>query len=265
MTEPFILLDQDARGVAIVTINRPEIHNAFNDLVIRELTQTLEAVAADANVRVLLLRSEGKSFSAGADLNWMKAAINNSKEENERDAAKLAGLFHRLDTMPMPTIARVQGSAFAGGLGLVVCCDVSIGVKRAKFSVTEVKLGLIPAVISPYLSAAIGPSEARRFFHTAELFDAEDAWRIGILHEVVDEEELDANVEGVIQSILGNAPEANSACKSLIQKLASRVDDEILIETGRRIATIRATDEAQEGISAFFEKRSPNWIVEDES
>jgi len=265
VTNSFILLDQDARGVATVTLNRPDVHNAFNDVFIAELTQTLETVATNADVRVLLLRSEGKSFSAGADLNWMKAAINNTVEENEADAARLAGLFHRLDTMPMPTVARVQGSAFAGGLGLVVCCDISIGVKQAKFAVTEVKLGLIPAVISPYLSAAIGPGEARRFFHTAELFDAEDARRIGILHEAVDDEALDDTVEGVIQLILKNAPEANSACKSLIRALGSRVNDEIRMDTGRRIATIRATDEAQEGIGAFFEKRSPSWIREDVS
>lgn len=265
MTDSLLLLDQDARGVATVTLNRPDVHNAFNNVVIEDLTQKLETLAANPNVRVVLLRSEGKSFSAGADLNWMKAAIDNTKEENEADAAKLAGLFHRLDTMPMPTVARVQGSAFAGGLGLVVCCDISIGVKRAKFSVTEVKLGLIPSVISPYLSAAIGPSEARRFFHTAELFDAEDAKRIGILHEAVDDKELDDRVEAVIQSILGNAPEANIACKSLIRVLGSRVDDEIRMDTGRRIATIRATGEAQEGIAAFFDKRSPNWIREDTS
>ncbi|MBL23064.1 MAG: gamma-carboxygeranoyl-CoA hydratase [Rhodospirillaceae bacterium] len=262
MSDQMILLDRDETGVATVTLNRPDVHNAFNDVVIAQLTDCFEEVAADDTVRVMLLKSEGKSFSAGADLNWMKAAVNNSTEENEADAGKLAGLFHRLDTMPMPTVARVQGSAFAGGLGLVVCCDISIGVKAAKFSVTEVKLGLIPAVISPYLTQAIGPGEARRFFHTAELFDAEEAKRIGLLHEAVEPEDLDPTVDKVVQSILGNAPEANRACKRLIRDLGSRVTDDLRLDTGRRIANIRATDEAQEGIGAFFDKRSPNWIEE---
>lgn len=257
-----ILLERGENGVATVTLNRPDVHNAFNDVVIALLTDCFETVAADDAVRVMVLRSEGKSFSAGADLNWMKAAVNNTTEENEADAAKLAGLFHRLDTMPMPTVARVQGSAFAGGLGLVVCCDVAIGVKAAKFAVTEVKLGLIPAVISPYLTQAIGAGEARRFFHTAELFDAEEARRIGLLHEAVEPEALDPTVDGVVHAILGNAPEANRACKELIRGLGSGVTDDLRTDTGRRIAAIRATDEAQEGIGAFFDKRAPNWIEE---
>ncbi|MDA0656338.1 MAG: enoyl-CoA hydratase/isomerase family protein [Proteobacteria bacterium] len=262
MDEALILQERDDLGVATVTLNRPEVHNAFNDVVIAELSAVLQSIADDADIRVLVLRSEGKSFSAGADLNWMKAAVSNSQAENEASAAKMAQLFHRLDSMPMPTIARVQGSAFAGGLGLVVCCDMAIGARHAKFAVTEVKLGLIPAVISPYLTAAIGPGAARRYFHTAEVFDAEEAKRIGILHEAVDLEDLDESVNGLIKAILGNAPEANAACKKLIREIGSTVDESTRADTARRIAAIRATEEAQEGIAAFFDKRAPGWVMD---
>jgi methylglutaconyl-CoA hydratase len=260
MDEALILQECDDRGVATVTLNRPDVHNAFNDVVIAELNAVLESIAEDEDIRVLVLRSEGKSFSAGADLNWMKAAVSNSQAENEASAAKMAQLFHRLDSMPMPTIARVQGSAFAGGLGLVVCCDMAIGARHAKFAVTEVKLGLIPAVISPYLTTAIGPGAARRYFHTAEVFDAEEAKRIGILHEAVDLEDLEESVSGLIKAILGNAPEANAACKMLIREIGFSANENTRADTSRSIAAIRATEEAQEGISAFFDKRAPGWI-----
>jgi methylglutaconyl-CoA hydratase len=259
VSEALILSETDARGVATVTLNRPDVHNAFNDAVIRELAETLERIAADEKVRVLVLEGAGKSFSAGADLKWMKAAIDNTEAENEASAAEMAALFHRLDSMPVPTIARVQGSAFAGGLGIVVCCDIAIGVLEAKFAVTEVKLGLIPAVISPYLTAAIGPGAARRYFHTAEVFDAVEAKRIGVLHDAVPAEQLDERIAETVEAILGNAPEANVACKALIRDLASLADPDTRKDTSRRIAAIRATPEAQEGIGSFFEKRAPNW------
>lgn len=259
MNDQIILSERDSTGVAIITLNKPDIHNAFNDVLISKLTNCLDDVAADESVRVVLLQSRGKSFSAGADLKWMKSAAKNSSQENEEDALKLADLFHRLDTMPMPTVARVQGSAFAGGLGLIACCDIAIGVTQAKFAVTEVKLGLIPSVISPYLAQAIGPGVARRLFQTAEVFEADEAKLFGLLHEVVDSADLDKTVYKVINSILGNAAESNKACKKLINELGSRTNAELRAETGRRIALIRSTDEAQEGISAFFERRSPRW------
>tara|TARA_B100001121_G_scaffold298051_1_gene305181 strand:- start:48 stop:842 length:795 start_codon:yes stop_codon:yes gene_type:complete len=260
MSDQAVLFERKTAGIAVVTLNRPNVHNAFNDVMIAQLTKCFDEIAKDKKIRVMLLQSKGKSFSAGADLKWMRAAVHHSAKKNEEDAKKLAGLFHRLDTMPMPTVVRVQGPAFAGGLGLVACCDVALGAKGVKFAVTEVKLGLIPAVISPYLAQAIGASAARQFFQTAEVFGANKAKQIGLLHEVVDITYLDSMVNEVVSSILGNAQGSNRACKKLIYEIGSQVSEEFRADTARQIASIRSTVEAQEGIGAFFERRHPQWV-----
>ncbi len=262
MSDQAVLFERKTAGIAVVTLNRPNVHNAFNDVMIAQLTNCLNEIATDEKIRVMLLQSKGKSFSSGADLNWMRAAVDNSADQNVEDAKKLAGLFHRLDTMPIPTVVRVQGPAFAGGLGLVACCDIALGAKGAKFAVAEVKLGLIPAVISPYLAQAIGASAARQFFQTAEVFGANKAKQIGLLHEAVDSAHLDSTVTKVIKSILGNAQGANRACKKLIYEIGSQVSEEFRADTARQIASIRSTVEAQEGMSAFFERRHPQWVEE---
>lgn len=264
MTTGLVLTDVDARGVATVTLNRPDVHNAFNDEVISALMDAFETIAAGDGVRVLILAANGKSFSAGADLKWMRRMADFSVAENEADAMRLAHMFDRLNGMPMPTIAKVQGPAFAGGLGLISACDVAIGVETAKFAVTEVRLGLIAATISPYVIAAIGPSAARRYFQTAARFDAEEAARIGLLHDVVAPDALDGAVDTVVQNILRNAPASVAASKRLIHETAGVIDDGLLKETAARIARARATDEGKEGIAAFFEKRKPVWSTEGE-
>lgn len=261
MTGEFVLTEIDARGVATITLNRPEVHNAFNEDVIGGLRDAFDAMAARGDIRVVVLAGRGKSFSAGADLNWMRRMAGYSPAENKADALRMAGMFDKLNTLPMPTIAKVQGSAFAGGLGLISACDIAVGADHAKFAVTEVRLGLIAAAISPYVIAAIGPSAARRYFQTAERFDAAEAKRIGLLHEVVGAEALDSAAEGLVGEILKNAPESLRACKTLIRETAGPVTKELREETAGRIAAIRATDEGREGIAAFFEKRKPSWAA----
>ncbi len=262
MSDAMILTEVDDRGIATVTLNRPDVHNALNDEVIGDLSKVFDEFAARDDLKAMILTGRGKSFSAGADLNWMRRAAGFSYEENLADAKITAGMFDKLNTMPMPTIAKVQGSAFAGALGLIACCDIAIGTKDAKFAVTEVRLGLIAAVISPYLIAAIGPGAARRYFQTAERFDAGEAKRIGLLHEVVSADALDASVEGILRGMLKNSPPALRACKTLIRECAGPVTEETRDDTAGRIAGIRATAEGQEGIAAFFEKRKPTWSVQ---
>ncbi|MDA8256229.1 MAG: enoyl-CoA hydratase/isomerase family protein [Betaproteobacteria bacterium] len=249
-------------GVAIITLNRPERHNAFDDALIAELSDAIDRMAADPAVRVLVISSTGKSFCAGADLNWMKRAAGYSSEENLRDARALAGMLRRLAHCPKPTVARIQGPAYGGGVGLVACCDVAIATYDAEFSLTEVKLGLIPAVISPHVIAAIGERHARRYMLTAERFSAAEAYRIGLLHEMVsDEEALDEALGEIIDALLKNGPRAIAECKELIQAVAWKpLSDAILDDTAQRITRLRASEEGREGMSAFLEKRKPNWI-----
>jgi methylglutaconyl-CoA hydratase len=261
MAEELVLTEIDKRGVATITLNRPEVHNAFNEEVIGGLRDGFDAMAAREDVRVVVLAGRGKSFSAGADLNWMRRMAGFSPAENKADALRMAGMFDKLNTLPMPTIAKVQGSAFAGGVGLVSACDIAIGADHAKFAVTEVRLGLIAAAISPYVIAAIGPSAARRYFQTAERFDAAEAKRIGLLHEVVAVDALDAAVEKIVGEILKNAPASLRASKALIRETAGPVAEELREETATRIAAIRASDEGKEGIAAFFGKRKPSWAA----
>ena len=250
----------ESNGVARLTLNRPEVHNAFNDALIAEMASALDALERDTQVRAVILSGNGKSFSAGADLNWMQAMAGYSHAENLRDAEALGDLMHRLDSLKKPTIALVQGPAFGGGVGLVACCDIAIAAQRASFCLSEVKLGLIPAVISPYVVAAMGPRAARRYFLTAERFSAEKAMALGLVHEVVTDDGLDAAAETIIAELLAVGPIAVQEAKDLIAAVAFRPPDAALRQdTAERIARIRASDEGREGLTAFLEKRPPNW------
>lgn len=261
MTSKTVLMEIDGRGVATVTLNRPEVHNCFNEEVVSGLRDCFDQLAGRDDLRAVVLQAGGKSFCAGVDLNWMKEIGTFTEAENVADAKRMASMFDKLNTLPVPTIAKVQGSAFAGGLGLIAACDIAVAADHAKFAVTEVRLGLIAAAISPYLIAAIGAGAARRYFQTAERFDAAEAKRIGLLHDVVPAETLDSAVDAIIGNILKNAPPSLRACKTLIRDSAGPVTEAVRDDTAARIAAIRATPEGQEGISAFFEKRQPAWMA----
>lgn len=249
------------RGIATVRMNRPDVHNAFDDHLIAELTTELRRLEQAPEVRVVVLAGSGKSFSAGADLNWMQRMAKYSEAENLRDAVAMAGLMRTLHGMHKPTIARVQGAAFGGGVGLVACCDIAVAAAEASFSLSEVRLGLIPSVISPYVTAAIGEREARRYFLTAERFGAEEARRIGLVHEVTTGDRLDEAVKNFADQLLKGGPNALAAAKKLIADVARRpLDDALMEETARRIASIRVSPEGREGLSAFLEKRLAAWI-----
>ncbi len=249
----------DRRGVAELTLSRPEVHNAFDDRLIAALTEALEALGADGAVRAVVLAAEGKSFSAGADLGWMKRMASYGEAENLADARALARLMETLDRLPKPTIAKVQGAAFGGGVGLVACCDIAVGSEAARFMLSEVKLGLIPAVISPYVVKAIGQRAARRYFLTAERFDAAQALHFGLLHRVVPAEGLDAAVEELLAALLAAGPAAVAASKDLVFAVDRPLDAAVIEDTARRIAEIRAGAEGREGVRAFLEKRKPVW------
>lgn len=264
MTENSVILELDKRGVASLIINQPEIHNAFDDQLITRLLQALEAVEADPKVRALVLRSEGKSFSAGADLRWMRRMADYSKKENRADAMQLAALMEQLNNLNKPTIARVQGATFGGGVGLVACCDMAVASENAIFSLSEVRLGLIPAVISPYVISAIGERQARRYFQTAERFTAAEAHRIGLVHEVVSGEMLDETIDGLLDNLLKGGPAALVAAKSLIFSVSHKPMTAALIkDTAERITAARASKEGREGLNAFLEKRLAGWIPEE--
>jgi len=249
----------DLRGVATVTLNRPEIHNAFDDGLIAELTEVLAAYGENPAVRALILTGAGKSFSAGADLGWMKRMAGYSYEENLADAAGLARLMNVLDRLPKPTIGLINGAAYGGGVGLVACCDIVIASERASFCLSEVKLGILPAAISPYVVAAIGPRRARRYFQTAEVIPADEARRIGLVHEVVPANELEVARDRILVSIFQGAPGAQADAKDLVFTVDRPLTDEVIAETGRRIALRRASEEGREGIGAFLAKRQPAW------
>ncbi|GAA5007557.1 enoyl-CoA hydratase/isomerase family protein [Pseudoluteimonas lycopersici] len=249
--------------VARLRMARAQVHNAFDAGLIADLTAALERIAADAAVRVLVLEAEGASFSAGADLSWMRGMAAASEAENREDSLALARLMRALDELPKPTIARVQGAAFGGGVGLVACCDIAIGVPEAKFGLTEAKLGLLPAVISPYVIAAIGARNARRYFASAEIFDAAEALRIGLLHQVVAADALDAAVQKQIDLLLKAGPIASASAKQLVRDVAAHADGaKHDADNAALIAKLRVSPEGQEGLSAFLDKRKPNWIVE---
>ena len=261
MTYTYITCSTDKRAVTTVTLNRPDKHNAFNEDFIAELSNVLDEIHADRDCKLMVLRSTGRNFSAGADLDWMKRMAGYTREENVRDANALAELLHKLNFLPVPTIARVQGAAMGGGCGLVACCDIALAADKAVFAFSEVKLGLIPATISPYVIRAIGEKQARRYFQTAERFGAVQARELGLVSEVMEESGLDDAVEKTIDLILSNSSEAVKAAKQLVFDVAGKpVTRELLQQTSESIADIRASEEGKEGLSAFLEKRKPAWL-----
>lgn len=248
--------------VGRVRLTNPDRHNAFDDALIGGLTEAFGDLGGDSDIRVVVLESEGKSFSAGADLNWMKRVAGYTIEKNVADARGLARMLRTLNFMPQPTIAAVQGAAFGGGVGLVACCDIAIGSTRAGFSLSETKLGLIPGAISPYVLAAIGQRAARRYFVTAERFDADTALRLGLLHDVVEPDDLVSAVDGMVQGLLAVGPNAIREAKALVFAADGPITDALIDDTAHRIAQVRATPEAQEGMAAFLEKRKATWSIQ---
>ena len=248
--------------VGLVTLNRPERHNAFDDALIRDLTEALRSMEAEDGVRLVVLSGAGKSFSAGADLHWMKRMSGFSKEENQRDAMQLGALMSTLASLRKPTIARVHGAAYGGGVGLVACCDLAVASNAATFSLSEVKLGLIPAVISPYVVSAIGERAARRYFLTGERFDAAEAWRLGLVHDLAsDDADLDEKVGAIVDAMIACGPVAQREAKELIRAVCARpVTSELIQDTAERIARIRSSPEGREGVGAFLEKRRAAWL-----
>ncbi len=252
---------QFTQGVALIWLNRPELRNAMDDTVIAELTDAFERAGEDDEVRAIMLAGRGSAFCAGGDLNWMKRARDFTPEENRADAAGLARMLRTIYANPKPVVARVHGPAFAGGMGLVAACDIAVASTDARFCLSEVRLGLIPATISPYVLRAIGEPKARRYFLTGEVFEAAEAYRIGLVHELCPPAELDAAVNGLLGALLQGGPAALEACKRLIREVSGRpIDDALAADTAARIAAARASDEGQEGIAAFFGKRRPAWV-----
>lgn len=251
-------------NVGILTLNKAKRHNAFDEQLIAEITAGLRELEADPRVRAVVLSSTGKSFCAGADVHWMQRAADYSAEENLRDAHRLATLLSTLSGLAKPTIARVQGAAYGGGVGLVAACDIAVGTYDAVFTLSEVKLGIVPAVISPYVLAAIGERYCRRYMLTAERFSAAEAYRIGLLHELVPgEEQLDEAIAEILESLLANGPQAQAECKDLIRVVTGQpIDEQTIEETVQRITRVRASPEGREGLAAFLEKRPPNWLRE---
>jgi methylglutaconyl-CoA hydratase len=255
------LLLERRDGIGRITLNRPEVRNAFDDALIAALTSAFREMDQDASVRVVVLAGNGPAFCAGADLNWMKRMAGYGYDENLRDARALAEMLATLDRLDKPTIARVHGPAFAGGTGLVAACDIAVGTPEAKFCFSEAKLGLSPATISPYVMRAIGARAASRYFLAAEVFDAEEALRIGMLSALVPAAELDSSIEALAQHLLAGGGEAHARIKDLIRDVAGRpVDDALKADTARRIAEIRSSPEGREGIASFLEKRKPKWF-----
>ena len=260
MLKPLFLERVDDDGVAWVTLTRPEVHNAFDDTLIAELSAVLGGFASDERVRAVVLGAQGRSFSAGADLNWMQRMAGYSERENLDDARSLAALMRRLYELPKPTLALVQGPTYGGGVGLVACCDIAIAAETAHFCFSEVRLGLIPAVIGPYVIAAMGERAARRYFLTAETFSAREAMRFGLVHDVVPDEALRDIGRRVIKALLRGGPNAQLAAKDLILTISGRPLDDLAEETAKRIARLRVSEEGREGIAAFLEKRKPGWL-----
>lgn len=251
----------DERGVATLTLNRPDVRNAFDDDLIAGISRTVAELPD--SVRVLVLRGEGKVFSAGADLNWMRSMKDFSYEENVEDSRKLRRMFELLDGCPVPVVGRVHGAAIAGATGLVACCDVAVAAAGTVFAFTEVRLGLVPAVISPWVIRKTGYAFSRAAFLTAERFDADRAYEVGLVHRVVPAEELGDVVEGYVEGFLASGPEALRETRDLVDGVAGRPPEEVGERTVETIARARVSREGQEGMTAFFEKRSPRWAPED--
>ena len=250
-----------AEGVATVTLNRPELRNAFNEEAIHELAVAFAALGGTDTVRAIVLAANGPAFCAGGDLNWMKKMAGYSEEENQQDAMRLADMLRTIYLCPKPVVARVHGDCYAGGMGLVAACDIVVAGEHAAFCLSEVKLGLIPATISPYVIKAMGEQASRRYFLTAERFTATEAHRIGLAHEVVAADELDDKVGAIVRSLVNNSPHAVTQAKKLVRDVVGQpIGDTLLIDTANRIAAIRASDEGREGVTSFLEKRKPNWL-----
>ncbi len=244
-----------------MVLARPEVHNAFDATLIRELTGALAAIDADPDVRAVVLLGDGRSFCAGADLNWMKEMAGFGAAENLADATALAAMFRTLHLLEKPTIARVHGSVFGGGVGLVACCDIAFAAQDATFSLSEAKLGLIPATIAPYVVEAIGARQARRYFLSTERFTAAEAFRIGLVHDIHPLAELDGKINELLGALLVAGPRAQAESKALIRAVGSRpIDEAVIGDTAARIARIRGSAEGKEGVAAFLEKRSPDWV-----
>lgn len=252
-----IRVGTENNGVSTIVLGRPKVHNAFDETMIDELRRTFEALDGDEQTRIVVLRAEGRSFSAGADLKWMRRAVGFSEDENYQDAMALAAMLTTLDNLSKPSVAYVQGPAFGGGVGLLSCCDIVAAVETAVFALSEVRLGLVPAVISPYVVRAIGARAARRYFQSGERFDTQEARRIGLVHEIVIS---DAGLEPIVDALLAGGPNAQRISKQLVSRVANReVDPDILEHTARTIAGVRVSPEGQEGLNAFLEKRTSRW------
>lgn len=246
--------------IATITMNRPDVHNAFDEVVIAELTKAFTRAGEDKNVRAVILRGNGKSFSAGGDLNWMRRVADYSFEQNVMDAMGLGTLLKTINTLPKPTIALVQGNAFGGGVGLTACCDIAIAEEGTQFCLSEVRIGLIPSIIEPYVLAAIGERQTRRYSLTAERFDAVKAEKMGLVHEVAPKGGLDAAAEKIVAALWDGAPAAQARGKKLILEIVHRkIDDALIRFTAEQIAEARASSEGKEGLSAFLNKTEPGW------
>lgn len=247
---------------ATLTLTRPELRNAFNDEVIAELTQAFTELGQREDVRAIVLAAEGPAFCAGADLNWMRRMADYDREQNLADAARLAEMLRVIHQCPKPVVARVQGDVYAGGMGLVACCDIALSIDSAHYCLSETRLGLLPATISPYVLRAMGPRAAQRYCLSAERFDAAEALRIGFVHEVVPADQLDARVDAVVKALLQASPAAVRACKRLLQDVAQReIDAALIAQTVEAIADIRSSTEGREGVQSFLQKRQPSWLA----
>ncbi|MYM29383.1 enoyl-CoA hydratase/isomerase family protein [Duganella sp. CY15W] len=247
--------------IGTVTLNRPDVRNAFNETTIAEIKQAFSELGEDADLRAIVLAANGPAFCAGADLNWMKKMAGYTHAENQADALQLAEMLRTIYLCPKPVVAKVQGDCYAGGMGLVAACDIIVAVEEANFCLSEVKLGLIPATISPYVIKAMGENASRRYFLTAERFGAQEALRIGFAHEVVTADTLDAKVAEIVKALVNNSPNAVQQAKVLVREVAGQeVDDALLADTAERIAQIRASDQGREGVASFLEKRKPAWL-----
>lgn len=263
MTEQYSTIEvaSDAYGGRAIALNRPEVRNAFDETMISELDDVLSRLEDDADARYVTIHGNGNSFCAGADLAWMRRAAEYDRERNQADARTFSLLLNRLNRLPCPTIAKIHGATFGGGVGLVACCDIAIAANSSIFSLSEVRLGLIPSIIAPYVAAAIGIRNARRYFLTAERFDAATAFAIGLVH--VTRDDLQHVHDSIIGELRNGGPQAQREAKSVIlDVLHNPIDETMIDETARRIAAVRATDEAREGVSAFFEKRAPKWKIQ---
>jgi methylglutaconyl-CoA hydratase len=255
-----------ARRMAVVWLAREKVRNAFNETLIAELTSAFARLGADDGVRAIVLAARGPAFCAGADLDWMRRMAGYSFEENRADARALADMLRTIHECPKPTIARVHGDAYAGGMGLVAACDIAVAASTANFCLSETKLGLIPATISPYVIRAMGEQAARRYALTAERFDAAEALRLGFVHAVAPPDGLDARIEEIVAALMQTSAAAVSAAKRLVRQVAGRpIDDALVADTAERIAAIRASDDGREGVRAFLDKRKPRWVSDYEA